>query len=186
MRHQISRELYAYWDRLRRDRPAPDRTELDLLAIRSMLADTFILEEGPDGSYPLRISGTRVDSIWGRDRKGMCFTQLWRPSDKFAIETALTNVVDGALPIVGGARVQAPGDALLALEFLLLPLRHFSRGSSRILGALTPLHPVDWLGQASAGPLEIISTRLVDPSLARARHMPQARPRLIVHNGGKI
>lgn len=186
MRHQISRDLYAYWDGLRGDRPAPDRTELDLLAIRGMLADTFILEEGPDASYPLRISGTRVDSLWGRDRKGACFTQLWRPSDKFSVEAALANVVDGALPIVGGVRIQAPGDAHLALELLLLPLRHFSRGNSRILGALTPLHPVDWLGQASVGPLEMISTRLVDSTLVRPRRMPQSRPRLIVHKGGKI
>lgn len=186
MRHQISRDLYAYWDRLRGDRPAPDRSDLDLLEIRGALADTFILEEGRDGSYPLRISGTRVDYLWGRERKGMCFTQLWRPSDKLIIEAALATVVEGVLPIVGGARIQAPGDAHLALELLLLPLRHFNRGNSRILGALTPLHPVDWLGQASASPLEMISTRLVDPTLARPRRAPQARPRLVVLNGGRI
>jgi hypothetical protein len=185
MRHQVSKELYAYWSDLRGDRPAPDRSELDLLALRDVLADTFIVEEGVDGSFPLRVSGTRVEAIWGEDRKGACFSEVWRASDRLDVISVLAHVAQDSTPVVVSVRVQAPGDARLDLELLLLPLRHFGRSQTRILGALLPLHHADWLGLSTPGPLEMISMRRVEGAPSRSMRTPQKRPRLVVYNGGK-
>jgi hypothetical protein len=134
MRHPVSRELYAYWNELRGERRAPDRAEIDLGIIRGLLADTFIVEGGGDGAYPLRISGTRVDALWGRNRKGACYTEFWRPADRRRVAECLSAVSEDVIPLVAGARLRAPGDARLELELLLLPLRHFGFDQSRIFG----------------------------------------------------
>lgn len=185
MRHQVNKDLYAYWSDLRGDRPAPDRSELDLLALRDVLADTFIVEEGVDGSFPLRVSGTRVETIWGDDRKGSCFSEVWRPGDRLDVISVLAHVAQDAAPVVASVRAQAPGDACLDLELLLLPLRYFGRSQTRILGALLPLHPADWLGLSTAGPLEMNSMRRVEGMSPRSLRMSQNRPRLVVYDGGK-
>lgn len=185
MRHQASKDLYAYWDSLRGDRVAPDRAEIDLLAIRHLLADTFIIEEAADGAYPLRVAGARLDALWGQDRKGVCFTDLWRSTDRLGVVAMLQNVVEGILPIVASARLQAPGDARVDLELLLLPLRRFGGAHTRIIGALTPLQSVDWLAPSSATPLEMRSLRCIakaPPPPARILRQPL---KLVVYNGSK-
>ena len=133
----------------------------------------------------MRVSGTRVDTLWGRERKGACFTDLWRPSDKIFVSTVLANVSEGATPFVASASVSASGDARLDLELLLLPLGNFGKGYQRIIGALTPLHAVDWLGQAPTRPLEMNAIRYVDHGAPRPAGLAQKRPKLIVYNGGK-
>lgn len=185
MRHQVSKDLYAYWDNLRGERSAPDRADIDLRAIRDILADTFIIEEGADGAYPVRVSGARVENLWGQGRQGACFTQLWRPADRLGVEAGLANVVENASHVVASVRLHAPGDARLDLELLLLPLRHFNRSHTRILGALTPLSPVDWLGQTPISPLEMISMRCVEGIASRRVQPPRQRPTLVVYEGGK-
>ena len=44
MKHDTSRELFRYWDGIRRGQPAPKRSDIEPSDIRRVLADTFILE----------------------------------------------------------------------------------------------------------------------------------------------
>jgi hypothetical protein len=180
MRHRISRDLHGYWDMLRGDRAAPDRAEIDLAAIRGVLADTFLLEAGGRDAYPLRMSGTRVDALWGRDRRGLCFTALWRRSDQSGVAAALASVIEGVSPLVAGVRMGAQEETRLEMELLLLPLRHFGATPSRILGALAPLHAVPWLGRTPPGPLEMISTRALDGGAPKAAPPRGRKPRLVL------
>ncbi|MEJ1934798.1 PAS domain-containing protein, partial [Nostoc sp. NIES-2111] len=71
MKHPASRTLFSYWDTLRGERTAPERSELDPGAIRNILADTFILEVDAGQTFPFRLAGTRVCALYGRDLKGV-------------------------------------------------------------------------------------------------------------------
>ena len=44
MRQAANRELFAYWRRLKGERSAPERNDVDPGAIRAILSDVFILE----------------------------------------------------------------------------------------------------------------------------------------------
>jgi len=52
MKHAASRELYAYWQENRGTRVAPERTEIEPGAIRSVLADAFVLPLDCKAGYP--------------------------------------------------------------------------------------------------------------------------------------
>ena len=69
MKHAASRELYAYWEGKRGSRPAPERAEIDPGAIRGALGDTFILALDRGAGHPLRLAGTRVCALFGREIK---------------------------------------------------------------------------------------------------------------------
>ena len=84
MKHPSTRELFDYWNNRRGSRPAPERSEIEPGAIRRVLADTFILGIDPGSGHPFRIAGTRVCAIFGRELKGMAFTDLWRETSRSA------------------------------------------------------------------------------------------------------
>lgn len=195
MRHQITKDLFAYWRRLKGARSAPDRSDIDPRAIRQILADTFIIEVDAAGVYPLRLCGTRLNALWLREQKGVSFIDLWREQDEASISAALLTVIDGATPIVAGARSLTEDFRAVELELLLLPLRHFGKTHSRVLGSLAPISNPDWLGRRSAGPLELVSLRVIEserhhpttynhPPFDTAR-LARERPRLVVYEGGK-
>ena len=62
MKLKGSIELFQYWDRLRSGRPAPKRTEIEPADIKSLLADTFILEKDARGEAIFRLAGTTLDA----------------------------------------------------------------------------------------------------------------------------
>lgn len=160
MRQQATRELYSYWNGLRRQRAAPDRAEIDPSAIRSILSDTFMIESDRDGLFPLRLSGARINALWARDLKGRSFLDLWG-SDRANVAAVLLTVMDGACPIVAGAQTALAGRPPIDLELLLLPLRHHGRTHARILGSLAAANRPEWVGILPIERLEIRSLRIL-------------------------
>lgn len=188
MRHQVSKDLFTYWNSLKGSRAAPDRAHIDPAAIRHILADTFIIEVDAFGAYPLRYTGARIDALWQAEQRGESFIDLWQENHRRSVSAALMTVIDGTTPVVAGVRTRAAGDAQLDLELLLLPLHHFGKPQARVLGALSPAYPADWVGQLSAGPLEFLSMRVVSvptgPAILGADGA-RPRPRLVVYNHSK-
>lgn len=197
MRQAVTRDLYAYWNRLRGARSAPDRSDIDPAAIRHVLADTFIIEIDQERQFPIRLCGTRLNAMWLFDQKGRSFLDLWRVADRRNVAAALLTVVDGVAPVVAGARAPAAERRPMELELLLLPLRHFGKTHSRLLGSLAPACQPGWLGLAPAEPLELLSLRVIadlekfsltpPPTLGSAVLTTCGKgPRLVVYEGGKL
>jgi hypothetical protein len=161
MKLTSSRELYSYWNSLRGARSAPERSEIDPVAIRGVLADTFILEVNPLAGYPFRVAGARTSSLFQRELRGRPFLEIWQSSNRGEIAEMLAFVTDEASPVVGGALAKAPGFQSLELEFLLLPLRHRGATHSRILGLSTPAAAPNWLGLAAITPMTLQSMRVL-------------------------
>ena len=191
MRLHVTKELFGYWCGRKGARAAPDRSDIDPTEIREILADTFILEVDADRTFPMRLAGTRINALRLEDRKGAPFIDLWRGHDRVSVAAAMLTVIDGVTPIIAGARARVADSPPLDMELLLLPLRHFGKTHSRVLGALTPIYQPDWLGLRPAGPLELLSLRIVEPqrthsTFQKRSHIPAGqRPRLVVYEGGK-
>lgn len=173
MRHETTRELFRYWNEIRKERASPDRDEIDPSAIRHILADTFLIEAKPDGSFPIRLSGTRLDALWLADQKNRCFLDLWA-EDRHSVAAALWTVMDGANPVVLGAQAAPAGRPGVATEGLLLPLRYHGRTHSLVLGALSLAEPPTWIGLVPIDHLQLISLRVVSP--AEVVRLPPPRP----------
>ncbi len=162
MKQQATRELFAYWNGLRGQRTAPERSEIDPAAIRNVLADTFMLDVDLDGGFPFRLAGTRVNGLFDAEQKGAAFLDLWRPEERRNVAAVLLTVADGACPVVAGGGGAPRGHEPCGFEVLLLPLRHFGKTHARILGLIRPAEQPAWLGLLPLGPLTLRSLRIVD------------------------
>ena len=166
MRQQATRELYSYWNAIRRERAAPDRAELDPASIRTILSDTFMIEAEGDSAFPLRLTGARLNSLWLDETKGRSFVDLWG-EDGASVAAVLWTVMDGAVPVVIGASAAPQGRPAAELELLLLPLRHHGRTHARILGAIACAHHPEWLGLIPVERFTLRSMRIMSTSNAR-------------------
>lgn len=166
MRQQATRELYTYWNAIRRQRSAPDRAEIDPAAIRTVLTNTFMIEADREGRFPLRLSGSRLNALFATELKGASFLELWG-GDRANVAAVLWTVMDGAAPIVAGVHAAPADRAPVDLELLLLPLRHQGRTHARILGAMAGAAHPEWLGLLPVERLRLRSLRIMSANDAR-------------------
>lgn len=189
MRQAGSKTLFDYWNGLRGERSAPPRTLIDPAEIREVMPDTFMLEVDLAAGFPVRMSGTRVDALFGWPQNGRAFLDLWPKADAHAVAAMLLTVAEGVCPIVAGAAAHAADYLPLDLEIMLLPLRSTGRMQGRILGSIVPVTRPRWLGLVAAQDLRVHSFRVIDAD-AILRNTPPvttlARPRghLHVYDGG--
>jgi hypothetical protein len=188
MKHPSSRELFDYWNAKRGLRPAPERGDIEPSAIRSVLADTFILNFDERNGHPFRIAGTRVCALFARELKGRPFLDLWSRESLSAMRDLVSIVAHETIGVVASASGTAGGGGLVNLEVLVLPLSNLGRTDSRVLGALTPTEAPGWLGTRPLQGLVLGTLRYVGPAVraAPAPHPPSGRIRngLVVYDGG--
>lgn len=163
MKHAASRELYQYWNRVRGVEPAPQRSVIEPSDLRRILPDTFILEVSEPARYLVRLAGTRVCAIFGRELKGTDLLDLWQGEDRSAMATLAAAVSqDGAAAVVTVEGLTMR-EASVACELLLLPLRHGGPAFDRVLGSFAALGRPSWLGSEPVIRQTITSLRLIWP-----------------------
>jgi hypothetical protein len=187
MKHAASRELYAYWEERRGQRPAPERADIEPGAIRAALSDTFILELDAADGHSFRLAGTRVCALFGRELKGESFVDLWDLGSRGPIADLLAISTDESVGTVAGVTAHSATGETLELELLLLPLGMRRPRLARTIGILAPLKPPAWLGTSPIGALTLGSRRHVG-AMAKTRLLPRfmaPRRGLVVHQGGR-
>ncbi len=163
----VSKELYEYWLKLKGERPAPERNEVEPGAIRGILADTFILDIDRADGFQFRISGSRANALFLRELRGSSFLQIWRFSDRQAVRAVLQRAADHARPHALQGEARPPGLAEVAIEIVLLPLRHRGSTCSRMLGAVAVNMTPHWLGLVAAAEIALVSGSPIDPHSPR-------------------
>ena len=164
MKLAVTMELYAYWNRLRARRSAPERSDVDPGAIRGVLADTFVLDFDEAHGFPFRIAGSRANAIFLKELRGRPFLDLWLDADRSELESVLHCVADEAQAFLIGAQARPLGLGAVDLEIILLPLRHHGLTHSRLLGAFAVHAAPAWMGLMGAGPIALASLRALDSS----------------------
>lgn len=162
MRHRATRELFDYWNALRGPRPAPERTEIDLAAIRGLIADMFMLEVDAAQLFPFVLSGTRVNALACTEQHGRSFLDLWTPQEQRDVAGLLLAGIDSACPLIVAANAKPEGEQDHEIDILLLPLGRRGHDRTRILGLIAPTTPPSWLGLLPVENLTLQSIQTID------------------------
>ena len=191
-------ELYAYWNRLRGARSAPERNDVDPGAIRGVLADTVMLDFDAGHGFPFRIAGSRADALFLKELRGLPFLDLWRIEDCGEVASILHCVADERQPFLIGAEAHPTGLRTVGMEIILLPLRHHGLTHSRVLGGLALREAPEWMGLTGAGRIALTSVRALESSAHETlavegvaqpafslRNMPKRYKHLFVYSGDR-
>lgn len=177
MKQDGSIALFQYWNRLRDGRPAPKRTEIEPADIKTLLADTFILEKDTRGEAVFRLAGTRLCSIYGRELKGFSFPSMWREKDQRLIARLAHGLFQSKTVVVLTFEGTTRGNRSNAFEMLLLPLDGGVE-NPRCLGIMSTDQKPFWLGADPITEGQIESVRVVDPD--REPMFLKNRPAIVV------
>ena len=172
MRHPSTKAVFDYWNAQRGTRAAPERADIDPIAIRHALGDTIMLAADFVDQLRFRLAGTRVCALFCREIKGEAFSALWNETSRDLIQELLGIVTSEQVGAVAGLRGHAADGDVVELELLLLPLAHSGHARIRALGVLAPPQPPYWLGEKPVAELELITLRHIGQEV----HDRKARP----------
>lgn len=161
MKLKGTRDLVLYWNDLRCGCPAPELGDLDANEIRAFRADMFMLDVGRRNEFPFRLSGTRLDTLFGEKLAGRSFVDLWRAKEATNMSAFLLNVVDAGCPIFAEVAAAPLGEPPASVELLLLPLRSHTKAQASILGLAACAEAPAWLGRVPVRHLTMRWLRVV-------------------------
>jgi hypothetical protein len=164
MKLQGSIDLFQYWNRLRDGRPAPQRAEIEPADIKSLLADTFILELDTRAAPVFRLAGTRLCATYGRELKGFAFASLWAAGDQKVVRRLSNNTFHDKRVVSIRFRGISETGREVPFELLLLPLDG-GRDSLRALGIVSTKDRPFWLGADPIRENVVDSVRVIDPNI---------------------
>jgi len=163
MRHQGTKHIFAYWQRLKGRRIAAERADFNPGDVGRFLADVILLEQSGAGRWTFRIAGSRLCALFGGEMRGQDFTAILLPQADADAAEMLGVVSEEALPVVAGLTMLFANGAAAAGELLLLPMLHEGRTDHRILGVLT-FNPRERLVPGISAGIDILSFRVVRES----------------------
>ncbi|MBY0612077.1 MAG: PAS domain-containing protein [Beijerinckiaceae bacterium] len=161
MKNRNADELYRYWNELRGRRAAPERNDLDPSRFRHILPDVFVLDFDADLKPGLRLVGTRICSLFGRELTGEQLPSLFAASERNDILRLVKSLAREESAAHVGLMVTCDDGSRFPADMLLLPLRHRGVRSQRMLGLLGSSHDLPIFG-AAADFLGLISVRMLD------------------------
>ncbi|ESY84073.1 PAS domain-containing protein [Mesorhizobium australicum] len=154
--------LFHYWNRLRDGRPAPKRSEVEPADIKTLLADTFILEKDTRGQPVFRLAGTRLCASYGRELKGFSFPSLWREKDQRLVSRLIHGVFEQKSVVLITFEGFSRNGRSNKFELLALPLDGGIE-NPRCLGVISAVEKPFWLGADPITDALIDSIRVIDP-----------------------
>lgn len=183
MKHATSRTLYAYWNRIRGERAAPERGDIRPDAIGKILGDVFMLDAEKPNPYRVRLAGTHICTLLGRELRDTTLIDAFAREQRAEIYSLLDSMVRTATPVIAGVIGETADRRMLGLELLLLPLRHHGRTNARLLGSLAALSHPYWATLVPLVQLRVGSSRFLqsedviesEATLGRLRPLPQLR-----------
>jgi hypothetical protein len=203
MKEAVSQSLFAYWNDLRGDRPAPRRFEIEPARIANMLPDTFILERAGHAHLRFRLAGTRISERLGIELRGTNLFELFNDADAMTLQQQIALVTSNSAVGLFEFSADNGGGLSAAFEVLILPLTHTRNVVERFLGSITPIDRPDWLGAVPLVNRSLLRHEIVwpgrepnthieiidrqapfSPEVREARIVRSARRRFRVYEGG--
>lgn len=146
MAHPNTERLTEYWRAQRGDAAMPRRADIDPMAFHTLLPQTFIIGRTLQGQFPFRLVGGVIADLHQSDLRGRCLLDLWRPSDRWQLKSALEFARRRPEPVIVNADILVDGGAPpLSVEILFAPLTGPSGEADRFIGLYQPSGPLSRL-----------------------------------------
>jgi hypothetical protein len=154
-------DLIRIWNNLRGRRSIPRVSDITAPAIAAHLHSLLIIEEQPGGEAKIRLAGTAVCALLGREVSGLVFDDLWDARDQADLARMAEAIFHDGSVIIIGAIGHREAHESEQLSVLLLPVEAEKGRPRRLIGTFALPHT----GDVSLFPitkLQIASIRILD------------------------
>ncbi|WP_137153522.1 PAS domain-containing protein [Rhizobium sp. FKL33] len=190
MRHNATRSLLDYFNRIRGKDDAPLRRDVNPSDIPRLLPDIFMLEAVDNRWFRFRLAGTRLCAALGQEARGQEFGLVWTIDDRRRMTLAAQSVLANKLPFIIEAHDANTGEEV---ELLLLPMRSSETECDRLIGVFSradPDRPLRMGMELMVEKMRFLTPDRPDPTEPEERPAPEAVIRargvaLRVYDGGK-
>ncbi len=135
-------ELFAYWASRREAGRLPGRAAIHPSDFKRHLPTVSLIDVGREPrAYRLRLAGTGLYGVYGREITGRTLDEIYSPSAADYWRRELDRVVEAARPAVGVHNFAWRGAPHLSVLWLRLPLASNGRDVDMILGYDAPIGP---------------------------------------------
>jgi len=162
VRLTATRLLFAHWDRLRGERAAPTRADIDPGKLRGVLADVFMLDANPWQEGRIRLAGTRICALFGHELKGQRLPDLWLELERPEMARLVGAVTGGMHGVVASVKGETAQGRELDAELLLLPVRPSAGAQCGAIGSFAATTLPPWLGLDHIVSLTTKSIRMIE------------------------
>lgn len=193
--HPDSRMLFRYWERIRGERSAPSRSDLDLRAVSTILARIGILERRRRPTvFSWRVAGSGIGDIWGREMTGHDLLASWKGMERHSLVSCLDAVVDSHQPFVARFSIVPEAGEAVGVELIALPVRSADSETTQVFCAALPFRDPAWLSARTPRRFALGSIRIIwteplpgDPVAAQRPDSAPGRttgaPLRLIHGG---
>lgn len=159
MRYIATRRLYEYWNSLRASSAqAPLRVLFNPMAIPSVLSRILLIDLSRENYGNIRVAGSQLYGLYGKEITGTNFTDLWQKSDHAKINKWLTDLSHQVItPLVDTKMTTS--ETAIETEFLLLPMRNERNEHFQAIGIQSFSSDKPWYGLKSQAKNEWIGQR---------------------------
>lgn len=109
MRHPSTKALFSYWLRLKGQRIAPQRSEINPRDLAAHLGDIFLLDAS-ETSHALRLAGSRMEAELGATLVGAPYASLFSDETRREALQALSLATLEGEPVILGVKLDRPRD----------------------------------------------------------------------------
>lgn len=159
MKHPATREVYEYWNRQRAGAAAPERSAFDPAAIRHLIGDMFVIGCDEPSRLALRVAGTRICAMLGRDVKGEDFCGLFARASRRKVEDFVAIATEESLATLAGVTASTGSGVAVHLELLLLPFASSVLAPQSVTGLLVTLGAPATLEQSPLRDFSLVTWR---------------------------
>lgn len=137
MLHQAAQKLLDHWQDLAAHSALPGRHQLDPLILGSALPALVLADIVSPDYLRLRLAGSRLCTLYGREMRGTNLLDLWRGDCRRTLRSLIGNLHAQAVPAHLNLLAHYATDTAVPGDLMLLPLADRFGGYTHIAGALS-------------------------------------------------
>jgi hypothetical protein len=162
IQHPGTRALFSFWEKIRGEKAAPGRDDLDLRQISAIMPNLFILERDHlYQTYKWRLAGSEICQLYRQKLTSANALAGWDGFERNTLKQLFDTVATRLQPCLVGFHLTTDTGQIIAAELLGLPILARNGMRFHIFGGIFPLSDNHQLGYGAITCMQLSAARSI-------------------------
>ena len=162
IQHPGTRALFSFWEKIRGEKAAPGRDDLDLRQISPIVPNLLILERDHlHQTYKWRLAGSEIGQLYRQKLTSASALAGWGSFERNSLIQLFNTVVARLQPCLVRFQLTTDAGHVIGAELLGLPMLASNGVQFHIFGGIFPLRDISQLGYGGITFMELSAARSI-------------------------